>query len=158
MSERRTTTVHLTNSVEETLVLGERLAAGWPPGTVIALTGDLGSGKTVLTKGIARGLGVTEAITSPTFTLIGEHPAREGRMFYHVDLYRLDRPQQAVEIGIEEKLSPDDWTVIEWAERLGDVLPPDAVRIHIEIVGENERRISVREMPSAKCGMRNRGT
>jgi tRNA threonylcarbamoyladenosine biosynthesis protein TsaE len=154
MSERRTTSIHSTNSVEETLALGERLAAVWPPGTVIALTGELGSGKTVLTKGIARGLGVSEAITSPTFTLIGEHPARDGRKLYHVDLYRLDRPQQAVEIGIEEELSPDGWTVIEWAERLGDVLPPEAVRINIEIVSESERRISVTEVGSQRSEVR----
>ncbi|MCX7826127.1 MAG: tRNA (adenosine(37)-N6)-threonylcarbamoyltransferase complex ATPase subunit type 1 TsaE [Verrucomicrobiae bacterium] len=145
---------YLTHSAQETLALGERLAAGWPIGTVVALTGELGSGKTVLTKGIARGLGVSEAITSPTFTLIGEHPARDGRKLYHVDLYRLDRPQEAVEIGIEEKLSPDGWTIIEWAERLGDVLPPEAVRINIEIIGENDRRITVRDMRNAECGMR----
>ena len=136
-------TTHLTRSVEETLALGERLAATLPPGTVVALTGDLGAGKTALTKGLARGLGVTEPITSPTFTLVVEHPARDGRRLYHVDLYRLDAPQQAVEIGIEEELAPDGWTIIEWAERLGDLLPAGTVRSQIEIVSENERRITV---------------
>lgn len=145
MKTATTTSGHVTHSVEETTALGERLAAGWSPGTVVALSGDLGAGKTALTKGIARGLGVTDTITSPTFTLVNEHAARDGRRLYHVDLYRLDRPQQAVEIGIEEELASDGWTIIEWAEKLGDVLPVDAVRIHIEIVGENERRISVTE-------------
>ena len=144
-TSRLSPATYLSRSVEETLALGERLASGWPPGTVIALTGDLGSGKTVLTKGIARSLGVSDAITSPTFTLIGEHSTGDGRKLYHIDLYRLDRPQQAVEIGIEEELSPNGWTVIEWAERLGDVLPPNAVRIEIEIAGENERRVRVTE-------------
>ena len=116
-----------------------------PAGTVVALNGDLGAGKTALAKGIARGLGVGDTITSPTFTLINEHAARDGRRLYHVDLYRLDQPQQAVEIGIEEELAPDGWTIIEWAEKLGGVLPANAVRIEIEIVGENERRFTVRE-------------
>lgn len=145
MKTATTTSSHVTHSVGETIALGERLAAGWPAGTVVALSGDLGAGKTALTKGIARGLGVADTITSPTFTLVNEHAARDGRRLYHVDLYRLDQPQQAVEIGIEEELAPDGWTIIEWAEKLGDVLPTDAVRVHIEIVGENERRISVTE-------------
>ena len=135
---------YLARSVEETIAFGERLAVRWPSGTVIALSGDLGAGKTALTKGIARGLGVTDTITSPTFTLVNEHAARDGQRLYHVDLYRLDQPQQAVEIGIEEELAPNGWTVIEWAEKLGDVLPVNAVCIGIEIVGENERRITVR--------------
>jgi tRNA threonylcarbamoyladenosine biosynthesis protein TsaE len=143
MKTATTTSTHLTRSVEETVALGERLAATLAPGTVVALTGDLGAGKTALTKGLARGLGVTEPITSPTFTLVAEHPARGGRRLYHVDLYRLDAPQQAVEIGIEEELAPDGWTIIEWAERLGDLLPPGTVRVQIEIVSENERRIMV---------------
>lgn len=145
MKTATTTSSHVTRSVGETVALGERLAAGWLAGTVVALSGDLGAGKTALTKGIARGLGVTDTITSPTFTLVNEHAARGGRRLYHVDLYRLDQPQQAVEIGIEEELAPDGWTVIEWAEKLGDVLSADAVRIHIEIIGENERRVSVTE-------------
>ncbi|MCX6897250.1 MAG: tRNA (adenosine(37)-N6)-threonylcarbamoyltransferase complex ATPase subunit type 1 TsaE [Verrucomicrobia bacterium] len=145
MKTATTTSNHVTRSVEETVSLGEQLASSLPAGTVVALSGDLGAGKTALTKGIARGLGVEDTITSPTFTLVNEHAARNDRRLYHVDLYRLDQPQQAVEIGIEEELAPDGWTIIEWAEKLGDVLPASAVRIHIEIVGENERRISVTE-------------
>ncbi|MBI5818340.1 MAG: tRNA (adenosine(37)-N6)-threonylcarbamoyltransferase complex ATPase subunit type 1 TsaE [Verrucomicrobia bacterium] len=144
MKTATTTSKHITRSVEDTLALGERLAALLPAGTVVALSGDLGAGKTALTKGVARGLGVSDTITSPTFALVNEHDARDGRRLYHVDLYRLDRPQQAVDIGIEEELTPDGWTIIEWAEKLGDVLPANAVRIDIEIVGENERRITVR--------------
>jgi len=145
MKTATTTSNHVTRSVEETVALGEQLASSLPAGTVVALSGDLGAGKTALTKGIAHGLGVTDTITSPTFTLVNEHAARDGRRLYHVDLYRLDQPQQAVEIGIEEELAPDGWTIIEWAEKLGDVLPASAVRIHIDVVGENERRISVAE-------------
>lgn len=148
MKTATTTSKHTTRSVEETLALGERLAALLPAGTVVALSGDLGAGKTALTKGVARGLGVSDTVTSPTFALVNEHAARDGRRLYHVDLYRLDRPQQAVDIGIEEELAPDGWTIIEWAEKLGDVLPVNAVRIDIEITGENERRITVRGMRS----------
>jgi tRNA threonylcarbamoyladenosine biosynthesis protein TsaE len=143
MKAATTISSHLTRSVEQTLALGERLAADLPPGTIVALTGDLGAGKTALTKGLARGLGVADPVTSPTFTLVNEHPARGGRRLYHVDLYRLDAPQQAVDIGIEEELAPDGWTIIEWAEKLGDLLPAGAVRVAIEIVGENERRITI---------------
>lgn len=150
MKTATTTSKHITRSVEETLALGERLAALLPAGTVVALSGDLGAGKTALTKGVARGLGVSDTITSPTFALVNEHAARDGRRLYHVDLYRLDRPQQAVDIGIEEELVPDGWTIIEWAEKLGDVLPANAVRIDIEIVGENERWITVRGMRNPK--------
>lgn len=150
-----TTATHLTHSAGETMALGEQLAAGWPAGTVVALSGDLGAGKTALTKGIARGLGVTDTITSPTFTLVNEHAARDGRRLYHVDLYRLDQPQQAVEIGIEEELAPNGWTIIEWAEKLGDVLPANAVHIEIEILGENERRLTVQETGNTVCRARN---
>jgi len=143
MKTATTTSTHLTHSAGETLALGEQLAATLLPGTVVALTGELGAGKTVLAKGLARGLGVTEPITSPTFTLVAEHPARDGRRLYHVDLYRLDAPHQALAIGIEEALAPAGWTIIEWAERLGGLLPPGTVRIRIEIVGENARRITV---------------
>ena len=154
MSATPNASVHLTRNAVETMALGERLAATWSAGTVVALSGDLGAGKTALTKGIARGLGVTDTITSPTFTLVNEHAARDGRRLFHVDLYRLDQPQQAVEIGIEEELAPNGWTIIEWAEKLGNVLPANAVRIEIEIVGENERRIIVRETRNAECGVR----
>lgn len=150
MKTATTTFRHITRSVEETIALGEQLAAFMPAGTVVALSGDLGAGKTALTKGIARGLGVGDTITSPTFTLVNEHAARGGRQLYHVDLYRLNRSQQAVEIGIEEELAPNGWTVIEWAENLGDVLPANAVHIDIGIIGENERQITVRGMQGLK--------
>lgn len=134
-----TSTVIETNSLADTLALGQRLARDLAPGTVVALTGDLGAGKTSLVKGIALGLGIHEPVTSPTFTLIQEHPG--GRVpLYHVDLYRLATANDALAIGIEEYLGGDGITVIEWAEKIESLLPPNARRIRCEFVNDNTRR------------------
>ncbi len=137
-----------TRSVEETIAFGERLAATLQRGDVLALSGELGSGKTALVKGIARGLGVAQDVTSPTFTLIHEYG--DGRLpLFHIDLYRLDSVAQALAIGIEDYLngSPASGgqgvTVIEWAEKIEPLLPERARRIRIESLGENVRRIEV---------------
>ncbi len=128
-----------TNSLAETLALGQRLALDFVPGAILALTGDLGAGKTSLVKGIALGLGINDPVTSPTFTLIQEHPG--GRLpLYHVDLYRLDTEQDAINIGIEEYLGGDGVTVIEWAEKIETLLPPGARRIRCEFVNDTTRR------------------
>ncbi len=125
-----------TSSAEETQALGERIGRALEPGVVIALTGGLGAGKTTLTKGIARGLEVADIIHSPTFTLIHEH---EGRLpVYHFDLYRLDTPEQLDDLGHEDYFYGGGVAVIEWAERAGDLLPPDRVDIHI--TGEDDLR------------------
>jgi tRNA threonylcarbamoyladenosine biosynthesis protein TsaE len=127
-------------SVEETLAAGERLAATLAPGAVLALHGELGAGKTALVKGIARGLGVPQAVTSPTFTLVHEY--RGGRLpLYHVDLYRLESVGQALAIGIEDYLAPDGVTVIEWAEKIAALLPPSTRHVQLDIVDDNTRRL-----------------
>ncbi len=129
-------------SAAETIEFGRHLAKSLQPGDVIALTGDLGAGKTCLVKGIALGLGVTQDVTSPTYTIIHEY--RGGRLpLMHVDLYRLDTVQQAIATGIEEYLNGDGVTVIEWAEKIAGLLPEQAKRIRIEIVDETIRRIEV---------------
>jgi tRNA threonylcarbamoyladenosine biosynthesis protein TsaE len=129
-------------SVEETLNFGERLAREVQGGDVIALSGDLGAGKTVLVKGLARGLGVTQAVTSPTFTLVHEYPG--GRLpLFHIDLYRLDTVEQALAIGIEDYLNGMGVAAIEWAEKVEPLLPPHTTRIRIAWLGENARRIEV---------------
>jgi len=131
-----------THSVADTIAFGERLATELQPGDVLALTGDLGAGKTCLVKGIARGLGIAQEVTSPTFTLIHEY--RGGRLpLNHVDLYRLDNVEAAVGIGIEEYLGGDGVTVIEWAERIAPLLPATTRRIAITLLDENARRIEV---------------
>ena len=131
--------VIVTNSPQETLRLGEQWGRDAKPGWVIGLTGDLGAGKTQLVKGIARGLGISSRIQSPTFTLIHEY--REGRLpLYHIDLYRLDTAQQIFAAGLEEYFSQADGvTVVEWAERYS--LKTNRLA-RIETSGESQRRIT----------------
>jgi tRNA threonylcarbamoyladenosine biosynthesis protein TsaE len=122
--------------------LGERLAAHAEPGDVIALWGELGSGKTVLARGVAIGLGIDEeTVTSPTFIILHEHFG--GRLpLYHLDLYRLDASQLG-STGWEETLDAGGVTVIEWPDRAGDELPPDRVDVHLEHVAETKRKVTV---------------
>jgi tRNA threonylcarbamoyladenosine biosynthesis protein TsaE len=120
----------ISHNPADTETLGERWGRAAKRGLVIGLSGDLGAGKTQLVKGIARGLGVTAPVHSPTFTLV--------RLF-HLDLYRLETHAQIVSAGLEEFLQPEGMTVIEWAERLGTGGP--IRRVQIEITGEMERRI-----------------
>src|ERR1700722_13129554 len=125
-----------TLNVTETLEFGGRLARELQRGDVIALSGELGAGKTALVKGIARGLGITMDVTSPTFTLIHEYGG--GRLpLFHVDLYRLDSVPQALAVGIEDYLGGPGVTVIEWAERIASLLPPHTTRIQIKSLGED---------------------
>ncbi len=132
----------ISHSPAETIEFGCQLAAELQPGAVLALTGELGAGKTCLVKGIAHGLGVEQEVTSPTFTLIHEY--RGGRLpLYHVDLYRLDSIEQAVGIGIEEYLPGDGVTVIEWAEKIESLLPPGTKRLRLSLVNDTSRRIEV---------------
>jgi len=114
---------------------GRQLAESLKPGDVVALTGDLGAGKTCLVKGIALGLGITQDITSPTFTIIHEYPP-----LAHVDLYRLD---SVYGIGLENYLGGPWITVIEWAEKIESLLPAQTKRIRLTVIDENTRRIEV---------------
>ena len=133
---------YISHSPAETEALGERWGRAVPSGLVLALSGDLGAGKTQLVKGLARGLGVTARVHSPTFTLVNEYSGGRMRLF-HLDLYRLETPAQIRSAGVEEFLQPDGVAVIEWAERLGAVLgdPARLIRVSIEITGETERTI-----------------
>ncbi len=135
-----------TASPEATRALGARLGAVARPGDVIALTGDLGAGKTCLIQGIAAGLGVREPVTSPTFILIAEYAGR--LRLYHVDLYRVDRLEEIRALGIEELLDGDGLTVIEWAEKAEGLLPARTVWVRIEGVGDEPRQIELRGVPA----------
>jgi len=136
----------ISHSPAETESLGERWGRAARRGLVIGLSGDLGAGKTQLVKGLARGLGVTARVHSPTFTLVNEYGGGRLQLF-HLDLYRLETPAQILSAGLEEFLEPDGVTVIEWAERLfaGDPptsrLPPAVKQVRIEIIGETDRKI-----------------
>ena len=118
------------------------LAATLRGGDVVALYGDLGAGKTVFARGLARGLGIDEPVTSPTFALVQEYQGETLR-FCHIDLYRLDSPENVIGIGIDEYL--DDAgavTVIEWAERLGNLCPENPIQVHITATA-GTRRIEI---------------
>ncbi|GHT63123.1 tRNA (adenosine(37)-N6)-threonylcarbamoyltransferase complex ATPase subunit type 1 TsaE [Spirochaetia bacterium] len=130
-----------TSSPEETLGLGERLAPYLRPGSVVALRGGLGAGKTCLVKGIARGLGITDEVTSPTYTIVSEYAG--GIPLYHIDAYRLTGDDDFAGLGGEEILYGSGISVIEWSERLPRSLPPEAITIDIEICGGENRTIRI---------------
>jgi tRNA threonylcarbamoyladenosine biosynthesis protein TsaE len=132
----------ISHSPVETESLGERLGRAASHGLVIALSGELGAGKTQLVKGVARGLGITARVHSPTFTLVNEYPGGRLRLF-HLDLYRLESRRQILSAGLEEFLQPDGVAVVEWAERICDLrlTIDDLKKIQIEIVSETERKI-----------------
>jgi tRNA threonylcarbamoyladenosine biosynthesis protein TsaE len=139
---------NISHSPEETQTLGEAWGRAATSGLVIGLTGDLGAGKTQLAKGIARGLGVTDRIHSPTFSLVNQYES--GRLrFFHLDLYRLETPEQIIAAGLEEYFHPDGVTVIEWAERWPDAPMRFASRfrrVRIETINETDRRITYEDL------------
>ncbi len=121
---------------EETKKFGEKLCEKLTAGSIVALTGDLGTGKTTLTKAIAAGLGVTDVITSPTFNIVKQYDS--GRLpLYHFDVYRIGDVDEMYEIGYEEYFFGDGVCVIEWADLIEEIIPDYAVRIEIEY-GEKE--------------------
>lgn len=132
-----------TDSADETFFLGERLAALVESGDVFAVSGELGAGKTVLARGLARGLGVARPVKSPTFTLINEYAGRLP--FYHLDVYRLSGPLEMADLGGEEYFYGSGVTLVEWAERVAEILPPERLEIKMEIVPgeENARKITL---------------
>jgi tRNA threonylcarbamoyladenosine biosynthesis protein TsaE len=138
----------MSKSPEETLRIGRIIAEWLEGGDVIALTGELGAGKTCLTKGIASGLGISEgyAVTSPTFTLVHEYPGRDW-VLYHLDLYRLAGCADLEEIGYDECLSQGGVTVIEWAEKILEAVPPDALCVLMVYMEEHVRRIEISGWP-----------
>ena len=134
-------TLILTNSESETLDVARSFGKTLVAGTVVALTGDLGAGKTVFAQGIAESLDVREQITSPTFTLINEY---RGRLpLFHMDLYRLDSTGEIEDIGIVEYLYGDGVCVIEWAEKLRDLMPERTIAVSLSPVGKNRREIRI---------------
>ena len=128
-----------TNSAEETMALGEKLGKQLRPGDVIALFGDLGAGKTTLTKGIAKGMNLSADIHSPTFTLIHEHPGAIS--LYHIDLYRLSGDDEAEDIGIEEYIYSSGVTIVEWADRMKSLLPSERLDIDLRMKCDDEREL-----------------
>ena len=131
----------ITNSAAETRALGERLAKQLKAGDVILLEGELGAGKSELARGVARGLGVQETVTSPSFTILNVYVS--GRLpLYHFDWYRLESDEELYELGMDEYLGGDGVALVEWPERCPDAVPEDCLLIRIEAEGEQVRRIT----------------
>ena len=131
----------ISHSDMETERIGYALGKELRKGDVVSLRGSLGAGKTVLAKGIARALGITESIVSPTFTLVQEY---DGTMkLYHLDLYRLSGDDEFESMGGEEFLYPDGITLIEWAEKIEDMMPDDAFRVTVAILEDGSRSIEI---------------
>lgn len=129
----------ITNSPHETERVGEEFASSLKGGELILLVGDLGSGKTVFVRGLARGLGIDpDDVSSPSYTIVNEYPGRITLV--HADLYRLDSPNAIEELALDELLVPDAVVVIEWGEKL-PALPAQAAVFKIDIVDEERRRI-----------------
>jgi tRNA threonylcarbamoyladenosine biosynthesis protein TsaE len=135
-----------TGTEEETIALGERLAAELPRRGVVLLIGNLGAGKTTLAKGIAKGRGAAEPeeVSSPTFTLIHEYGGASP--VYHIDLYRLDEPRQAATLGLDDLFESDALSLVEWGERFPELMPPARTEIRIRALQNDEREIEVIEL------------
>lgn len=143
MIQKKTKIEIISNSAEQTKELAHFIGKKLRQGDVLALSGELGSGKTCFTTGLARGLGVDDKyqITSPTFTLINEYPGRYK--LYHFDLYRLKDYSEFEDLGHEEYFYANGICVIEWAEKIKKILPKDAFFISFEYVDENKRKIVI---------------
>ena len=134
---------YITRSAAETEQLGARLAAQLRPGDVVAFRGDLGAGKTAFTRGLARGLGITEAVTSPTYTLVNEYP--DGRLpLFHFDMYRLRDAEELFDLGWEDYLARRGVCAVEWSENVWEALEdPITVELLRDPEDENLRHITI---------------
>ena len=132
----------ITNSPEQTEGIGAALGKALQPGAVIAFTGDLGAGKTAFTRGLAKGLGATERVTSPTYTIVNEYLS--GKMpLFHFDMYRLGSADELFDIGWEDYLLRGGVCAVEWSENVADALE-DPITVQIEKLGEEKRKITIK--------------
>lgn len=132
-----------TNSSEETMGWAEKMAAALRPGNVLALCGELGSGKTCFVRGLGRGFGLppSVAVSSPTYVLVHEY--RGGRLpLFHFDFYRLQKPEEALDLGLEEYFDGPGVSVVEWADRFPGIFPKHTRWISFKVAGENAREIT----------------
>jgi tRNA threonylcarbamoyladenosine biosynthesis protein TsaE len=134
----------VSNSPEETIALGKRIASFLKAGSVVALTGELASGKTCLAKGIALGLGITDNITSPTYTIINEYQSESSPALHHIDAYRLNCDRDFEDIGGAETINSDGISIIEWSDRLSKSIPENSITIRMEITSPLSRTIKIR--------------
>ena len=141
----------VTKTAEETITLGKRIGEKLTPGAVLALEGTLAAGRTTITKGIAEALGITENITSPTFTLISEY---EGRLpLYHMDVYRLDSAEDFINLGTEDLLYGKGISIIEWSEKVRSELPKSTITVSLEIQQDGSRTITIYNWPYGEISL-----
>ncbi len=141
-------TITNAGSARETKRFAEKFAESLSPGDVVALFGQLGSGKTTFIQGLSKGLGIENFVTSPSFVIINEYPlpgGKKGSSFYHIDLYRLESEREIHDLGIEDLYGKSSIVAIEWADKAPGLLPAGCKKIRFEFVSENERKISVEE-------------
>ena len=131
----------ITENVHETLAFAAEFAGSLKSGDVVAMTGDLGAGKTVFAQGVARALGITDEITSPTFTLIHEYHG--SITLYHMDLYRMNSTEEMRGIGIEDYFYGDGICLVEWAEKLEELCPDNAIRVTLKHLEGDRREITI---------------
>ena len=144
----------LADNESDTQRLGAALAKALPPGTTVALIGTLGAGKTRLVQALAAGCGVPpDTVVSPTFVLCQEYHGQ--RTLYHLDAYRLKDDDEFLELGPEEYFASDGITLIEWADRVLDCLPPQRLEIHIEVVGDTARQFRLAAVGGESSAMLN---
>ena len=137
--------MYRTKTIEETIRFGKMLGSLLQAGDILALQGTLAAGKTQLTKGIAQGLGITEPVTSPTFTIVSEY---YGRLpLYHIDVYRLGSPEEFLDLGVEEMLYGQGVCVIEWSEKVMSELPNRTICIRITAEENSARTITMTNWP-----------
>ena len=135
--------VFLSKSESETEAIGADFARGLPGGTVVAMYGELGAGKTAFVRGMARGMGLDCRVSSPTFTIVNEYPGK--RELIHFDMYRLSSADELFDIGWEDYLSRGAVCAVEWSENVSDAFFGDEITVRIEKSGENERIITIEE-------------
>ncbi len=130
-----------TNNSEETIGLGQKLGALLEKGSIVGFFGNLGSGKTTMIKGVTQGLEVKELVKSPSFVVVTEY---QGKLpVYHIDLYRINKLNELPEIGFEQYLYGEGVSLIEWADRAETSLPDNTIKINIEIINHNQRKITI---------------
>ncbi len=136
--------IFISHSESETENFAFEFAQKLHSGSVVTLQGDLGAGKTVFARGFARGLGITEPVSSPTYTIVQEYQLPEKKRLYHLDLYRINSPESALAFGVDEFFDdPNGFALVEWPERVGNVIPDKAIKIILKHVSETEREINV---------------
>ena len=131
----------ISNSESETVLEGEKLGQTLTPGSIIALRGDLGAGKTAFTRGLAKGLGIEVNVQSPTFTIVNEYPGNIP--LFHFDMYRLQSEDELYDIGWYDYLERNGVCAVEWSEKVPNAFPPETIFINMSILDEKRRRLEI---------------